>query len=62
MSRTYKYPRKSLEDLAIRNEPLADLRIKKKLERQKKQKRKKIKLTRSFKKMISFRDKQRARM
>lgn len=62
MSHTYKYPRESLEHSITRNEYEANLRIRKKLERQKQQKKKKIKDRRSFKKFISFRDKQRARV
>ena len=62
MSRTYKYPRESLEDPITRDEFDTNLRIKKRLEKQKHLKKRKIKANRSFKKMISFRDRQRARM
>ena len=61
MSRTYKYPRESLEDIRVRNETEVNLRIRKRLERQKQARKKKIKKALSSKKFISFRDKQRAR-
>ena len=62
MSRTYKYPRESLGDSVIRNEFETDLRIKEKISRQKHLKKRRERAARSFIKMISFRDKQRAKM
>ena len=62
MSRTYKCPRTSLEDSVVRDESVASLRMQKKIEKKKRQKRRKIETERSFKKLISFRDQQRARM
>lgn len=62
MSRTYKYPREALEDSITRDEFEANLRIKKRLEKQKNRKKMKAKIDRSFRKLISFRDKQRAKM
>ena len=62
MSRTYKYPREALEDSITRDEFEANLRITERLERQKKRKKARIKIARSFKKFISFRDKQRTRV
>lgn len=62
MSRTYKYSRETLNNSIIRNERDANIRMKKKLEWRKQQRKKKIKVDRSFKKFISFRDKQRARV
>lgn len=61
MSRTYKYPRESLEDPVVRTEFEANLRIEKRLERQKQRKKRKIKTARSFMKYISFRDRARTR-
>ena len=62
MSRTYKYPRESLEDVTARSEFEADLRIQKRLEGKKHLRKKRIKASRSFiKNIISFRDKCRAR-
>lgn len=62
MSRTYKYARESLGDKIFREEYDASYRMKKKLEWRKKQRKKKIKIKRAFKKFISFRDRQRARV
>lgn len=62
MSRTYKYPRESLSDSIERAEENVTLRIKKRIEAQKHQRKKRIKKNDSFRKLISFRDKQRARM
>ena len=42
MSRTYKYPRESLDDIRVRNEAEANLRIRKRLEKQKQLRKKKI--------------------
>ena len=62
MSRTYKYPRESLEDTATRKEFGARERIQKKLERRKHSRKERIKASRSFiKNIISFRDKQRSK-
>ena len=65
MSRTYKYPRESLEDTSSRDESDASLRIRKRLEKQKQQRqpqrKKKIKSERLFKDLISYRDSQRAK-
>ena len=62
MSRTYKYPRESLEDTIIRIEFDAKLRIEERLKRQKHRKKQRAKIARSFRKFISYRDKQRARV
>ena len=62
MSRTYRYPRESLEDSIVRDEFDADLRIREKIDKQKHRKKRLKKAARSFIKMISFRDRQRARM
>ena len=62
MSRTYKYPRESLEETIIRNEFDVRLRIEERLKQQKNRKKKRIKIARSFRKFISYRDKQRARV
>ena len=35
MSRTYRYPRESLDEPMTRDEPVADFRIRRKLEKQK---------------------------
>ena len=40
MSHTYKYPRESLEDSITRDEPEADLRITKRLEKKKQREKK----------------------
>ena len=62
MSRTYRYPRESLEDSTVRDEFDTDLRIREKIDKQKHRKKRLKKATRSFIKMISFRDRQRARI
>ena len=62
MSRTYKCPRTSLDESVDRGESVANFRMQKKLEKKKQLKRRSIKTERSFKKLISFRDQQRARM
>ena len=54
MSRTYKYPRESSDTFFRRDEPMAELRIKEKLKRQKKQQRIKVKMAR-LKRVINFR-------
>lgn len=56
MSRTYKYPRESLDEPMTRDEPNANLRIQKKLERKKQQDKQRVKTARSFKEFIRFRD------
>lgn len=64
MSRTYRYPRESLDDSIIRNESDVRRKIQEKLARQKQQRKKRSKaaraLDRSFRKMISYRDTLRA--
>ena len=62
MSRTYKYSIESIEDTDAVNDFAVFLRIQKRLERQKHRKKKRIQTNRSFKKFISFRDKQRSRV
>ena len=62
MSRTYKYARETLNHKIVRKESDASQRMKKKLELRKQQRKKKIRTNRSFKKFISFRDKQWARV
>lgn len=62
MSRTYKYPRESLDDSITRKEKDAHLRIQRKLEWQKQYKKRKVKANRAFKKYISFRDRSRSRV
>ncbi len=61
MSRIYKYPRVSLDDSIERDEVDASLRLKKKLEKRKQQRKKSTKVSRSFRKLMSFRDKNKIR-
>jgi len=62
MSRTYRYPIETIENSSAGNEFETKLRIIKRWERQKLRKKRKIKANRSFRKMMSYRDKQRARV
>lgn len=61
MSRTYKYPRESLDTSFQKDGPKAELRIREKLNRQKLQQRKKVKIAR-LKRLITFRRSSRARV
>ena len=60
MSRTYKFPRSSLENFVMREEPKSDFRIQKKLERQKQLRKKRARIA-SLKKNLRFGDRQRTR-
>lgn len=61
MSHTYKYPRESLSNSINRGEFGADKRIQKRLKKQRISRKKKIKIARSLKKFVGFRDNQRTR-
>ncbi len=61
MSRTYKYPREKLSDSVNRKEDEATLRIRRRLEIQKKIRKKKSKMANSLKKSIRFWEKQKGR-